>query len=376
MTAHATSDHHLDIDALGVTVRIDVGGLPPVDRDLLSDAWSGARTTVTRTPVAVVEPRSHFSFDQTVADLTTQVTLVALAARRGQLWMVHAGAIADDEGRVILFSGRSGMGKTTLMARLAREYGYVTDESVGILADGEVLPYRKPLSVIVDGSSAKHQLSPGSLRLRELPLEPLRLHAIVVLDRDAEHDGAPRLEPLEIADAVAALAPQCSYLAELEAPLQALIGHVEGAGGALRLRYREADAIPPLVWELFAADRLVLPHARAVAESALHDDDYEIGSATTYRRTPTLDAVTIDGARLALLRRDDDDRTTVHLIDGIGPTLWRAANNTTLDALIDAAVRVHGAPGDAGPREAVLEALHSLISAGLISEGSAASSML
>lgn len=217
MIPRAASDRPLDVDALGVSIRIDDSDLPPVDREHLAEAWSGARSTTERSPAGIVTPRPSFHFDDTVADITTQVTLAALAARRGGLWMVHAGAVADEDGRVVMFSGRSGMGKTTLMSRLAREFAYVTDESVGIDTEGDVLPYRKPLSIIDDRARAKRQVSPDRLGLRALPDVPLRLHAIVVLDR-TEADTPARLDPLDMADALGALAPQCSYLSELQAP--------------------------------------------------------------------------------------------------------------------------------------------------------------
>jgi len=366
MSTRVTPDHHLDIDALGVTIRIDVGGLPPVDRELLADAWSGALTTSERTPAGIVRPRPHFHFDETVADLTTQVTLAALEARRGQLWMVHAGAVAHEDGRVILFSGRSGMGKTTLMSQLAREFGYVTDESVGVTSDGRVLPYRKPLSVIVDGARAKRQLSPETLGLRELPPVPLRLHAIVVLDR--HDDGIPaRMEDLDIADALEAIAPQCSFLAELEAPLRTMIGHISRAGGAVRLRYREAADVLTLVGSLFDTERNA-PVTSGGSEPVPRPDPHSGPShGTTFSRSPVIDAVVLSDERLALLRRGLDAQTMVHLIGGIGPALWTAAAEcASFDDLVTAAVRAYGRPPSGHAAEAVQSALDAMVSAGLM----------
>ncbi|KQR89234.1 ATP-binding protein [Microbacterium sp. Leaf179] len=363
MSVPTTADADLDIEALGVVVRMAIAGLPPCDRDLLGEAWSGARPAHLRSPVATVAPRPHFPFDATVADLTTQVTHAALSARRGRLWMVHAGAIADDRGRVILFSGRSGMGKTTLMSRLAREYAYVSDESVGVTAEGGVLAYRKPLSIIDDVARAKRQLSPRSLGLRDLPDAPLRLHAIVALDRLSD-DAPPRLVELPVDEAVAALAPQCSYLGELTAPLQTLIGHIQATGGALGLRYREADEVLPLVRALFDTERAALPGATALnvplARNNRHRTDVH-----PFRRTPVQDAVELDG-RLALLTRAPDDQTTVHLLDGIGPTLWLAADGASFDELVTAAVDTHGPPEGDDARASVRQTLDSLLDVGLL----------
>lgn len=361
MIPRAASDHPLDVDALGVSIRIDDSGLPPVDREHLAEAWSGARSTAGRSPVSVVTPRPHFHFDDTVADITTQVTLAALAARRGELWMVHAGAVADEHGRVVMFSGRSGMGKTTLMSRLAREFAYVTDESVGVDAGGGVLPYRKPLSIIDDRARAKRQVSPERLGLRALPNAPLRLHAIVVLDR-TEADTPPRLAPLDIADALGALAPQCSYLAELETPLQTTVGHIEGVGGALRLRYREADDTVGLVRAVFAEARDASP--TSVAPQPVTPARGQEGFA----RTPVLDAIALGEDRLALLHRAVRDETAVHIIDGIGPALWGAADGVSFDELVAAAVHRHGAPTNGDAASAVRSAVEALCAAGLIEE--------
>ncbi len=356
-----TGDHHLDVDALGVSIRIDGSGLPSRDLGQLTEAWSGARSSSELPPVATVTPRPRFHFDDTVADVTTQVTLAALAARRGEIWMVHAGAVADEHGRVVMFSGRSGMGKTTLMSRLAREFAYVTDESVGIDAGGGVLPYRKPLSIIDDAARAKRQASPAGLGLRELPDAPLRLHAIVVLDR-AEIDTPARLEPLDIADAIGAIAPQCSYLSELDAPLRTIVGHIEGVGGALRLRYREAEDTVALVRAVFAAPPRT-PLTSTAPQSPIRE-----AAARGFGRTPVLDAISIDGDRLVLMQRSANDETAVHIIDGVGPALWWAADGVSFDELVAAAVRRHGIPADGDAASAVRSAVEALCAAGLIEE--------
>ncbi|WP_136586923.1 ATP-binding protein [Microbacterium hydrothermale] len=351
---------HLDLDALGASIRVDLSASAPGDRERIARAWSGATREDDSSPVAVVRPDPSLPFDEAAAALSTRVTLAALAARRGDLWMVHAAAVADDEGRVVLFSGRSGMGKTTLMSHLARDYAYVSDESVGVAADGRVLPYRKPLSIIDRTDSAKRQASPRSLGLRDLPTTAsLRLHAIVVLDRDPLCT-APRVEELEITDAISAIAPQCSYLAELAHPLATLTGHVSAVGGALRLRYREASEVVPLVAGLLASHRPRSP----LPVAAQH-----VGSPRDpagYVRTPVVDAVTIGGDRLALLRRGPHDETAIHLVDGIGPALWRAADGASFDELLSAVIEEHGRPPHSDARAAVRTAVTALCDAGLM----------
>lgn len=358
-----TGAHHVDVDALGVSVRIDLAEVPAHERALLAEAWSGARVVNDASPASVVIPHANLPFDDLVADVSTRVTLAAISAQRGRLWMVHAGAVADESGRVVLFSGRSGMGKTTLMSRLAREFAYVTDESVGVTADGRVLPYRKPLSVIAEAQRPKHQLSPARLGLRELPSAPLHLHAIVVLDRD-ESVPAAQLEPLDLPDALGAIAPQCSFLSELPTPLRALTAHIESVGGALRLRYSEGeDALPLLRRLLASAPR---PSVSTVEQLATGRGSTGAG----FVRTPILDAVRIGDDRMALLRRSADGTTTLHIIDGIGPTLWHAADGVSFDELVAAAVRRHGAPVEGDAPGTVRSAVEALRTTGLLEERS------
>jgi hypothetical protein len=84
-----------------------------------------------------------------------------------------------------------------------------------------------------------------------------------------------------------------------------------------------------------------------------------------FRRTPAQDAVELDG-RLALLTRAPDDQTTVHLLDGIGPTLWLAADGASFDELVTAAVETHGPPEGDDARASVQQTLDSLLDVGLL----------
>lgn len=67
-----------------------------------------------------------------------------------QLWfvengisMVHAAAIADESGRVIIFPGPGGVGKTAILGYLAKERGFhiLGDDIVGITEKGDCLSF-------------------------------------------------------------------------------------------------------------------------------------------------------------------------------------------------------------------------------------------
>jgi hypothetical protein len=180
--------------------------------------------------------------------LTVRLTLEAIASCHGQLWMLHACAVADPAtGASVVLVAPSGTGKTTAAATLGRHFGYLTDETAAIRADATLVPYPKPLSVLVDGRRPKRQASPGELGLLEAPAGPW-LAAIALLDRTGT--GAPSLEPVQTVEALPALAAQTSALQLLERPLHLVAGHLQGTGGLQRITYSEAADLVPVVRDL------------------------------------------------------------------------------------------------------------------------------
>jgi hypothetical protein len=183
--------------------------------------------------------------------LTVRLTLEAIASRHGQLWMLHACAVADPAtGASVVLVAPSGTGKTTAAATLGRHFGYLTDETAAIRADGTLVPFPKPLSVLVDGRRPKRQASPDELGLLPAPTEPW-LAAIALLERTGA--GAPSVEPVRTVEALPALAAQTSALQLLERPLHLVAGHLDRVGGLKRVRYQEASDLAPAVAELLEA---------------------------------------------------------------------------------------------------------------------------
>ena len=74
-----------------------------------------------------------------------------------------------------------------------------------------------------------------------------------MLDRRDDHEGAPTVEPLPTLDAIAALTPETSHLPELEKPLQRMAALCDSVGGVLRVTYREAEHLEPLVEDWLGA---------------------------------------------------------------------------------------------------------------------------
>jgi energy-coupling factor transporter ATP-binding protein EcfA2 len=183
--------------------------------------------------------------------LSPLVTLAAIEQQAGDLLMLHAGAVADaTTGRALVFVGPSGAGKTTATQILARRWGYLSDETVGIRPDGAIVVYPKPLSVKVDGSPYKEQRSPDDVGLAAT-LTTARAHRFVLLARDDSDE--PWVEEVPVVRALALLAPETSYLSRIEQPLHRLAAAL-GPAGLRTLHYREAEQLPSLVEQILGED--------------------------------------------------------------------------------------------------------------------------
>lgn len=341
----------LFVTALGATVGIDLTELSDDAALAVRHAWADAAITDTHieTPetetqeTPVVTPRHPHDTAHLLAELSPQVTLAAIEARRGQLWMLHAAGLALDDGRVVALVGPSGRGKTTASRALGEVFGYVSDETVAVDADGRVWPYRKPLSIVSDHH--KLQLPPSELGLRPLPAADLRLAGIVLLDRRADAEATPVIEQVPLADALEDLVTQSSYLSAMPAPLRTIAATVDAVGGVHRVIYREADSLIPVLEQL--ASPAVTPSRvdGAIAEAPAP-------RAGTYSRAAVHDVLELDD-RLAILQLDDAGAGTLRILAGVAPALWCAADAATFDDLLAATVAAHGSHADA---EAIVRA--------------------
>ena len=321
-------EHLVVVRAFGVAV-----GIPAKDADTatrLRRQWSRAQTTLSpdvgidTAGLADLEPDQH---DYAV---TVRVTMRALEATAGTRLNIHAGAVADEEGRTLAVVGASGMGKTTAIRALATRLGYLTDETVSLTTDLTVHPHPKPLSVITDPAlpTRKASVSPDDVDLRKPPGHAT-LRRIVLLRRG---HGTAGLVPVSAPEAIVEIVPQTSSLALLDAPLLRLSRAIDQCGGALALYYDEvSDHLDELVDLLTSNRREPL--------AAVHHPSDDPGSAARdqWLRSPWLDAVQY-GDELVVMAD-----STAHLLGGLGTTVWLAlARPATVAELVAVAEAEHG----------------------------------
>jgi Cdc6-like AAA superfamily ATPase len=188
--------------------------------------------------------------------LSPIVTRLAMNERRHDLVMFHACAVADPvTGRTVVLYGPSGTGKTTMARTLCADLVYLSDETAGVTSDLRVVPYPKPLSIIVSpGDELKEQVSPGHLGLVRPSDVEYHLAALVQLSRDPEHAGDARVERLTTVDALPELVAQTSFTRDMERPLHRLADLAHQVGGVRRATYAEASQLRPVVRSLLDGD--------------------------------------------------------------------------------------------------------------------------
>lgn len=390
------------VDAVGARIAIALDTVDDEAEAAIRRAWADAVIADDGTapdgtapdgpaPDATVTPGDK-QLDRMMETLSQQVTMAALTHSEGKAWMLHAAGLADDSGAVVVLVGPSGRGKTTASRTLAQHWGYVSDETIRIDADGTVHAYRKPLSVIEKRGTPKVQVAPSEAGLRPLPEAPLRVQAIVILDRDAAHPGPPQLEQADLGDAIEELVLQSSFLTSADGPLRFIQAVAEASGGVRRVHYSEAADLPAVIATLFDEPAVVIPPLATSAEApeapekaggltaadpAPGDDSEASGAggrhpeshetAPRFRRAPHADSCQLDDPeRTLVLSVDTQGQGTVRMMAGIGPVLWNAATGLTLQELTDIAVAAHGAPEGHDPQVAVMVALGELMDAGLL----------
>ena len=337
------------VEALGVPVGIPASGS---EADRLRRQWSRALTD--REATTTVDHEQPGPDGEVASDyaLTSRVTLAALDATAGTRLNLHAGAVADDQGRALTLIGPSGSGKTTAIAFLATRLGYLSDETTSLDDDLGIHPHAKPLSVITDPADPrlKQSISPDDLALLRPPAA-CRLHRIVLLHRGDEDRG---LEPVAHARAIAAIVEQTSSLALLDQPIMRLVETIDACGGVWGLHYREfGDWLDELVALL---DREPQPAPARVHHPGRDADEAVPGA---WRRTQWLDAVEYDDELVVMV----GDR--VRVLAGLGVVVWLALESPrTADELVAGATTLWGEHPDAG--RLVEEALDVLAEQGLV----------
>jgi hypothetical protein len=196
--------------------------------------------------------------------------LTRLAVERSPLLCIHAGVVSGPSG-LIAIPGRSGLGKTTLVAALVRSgFGYVSDEALAVdRASGQVTAFARPLALAADvwpllGPDIGAAPSPGAERL----VAPTLL-GHVARDTDGVRNvvlavrghGPTRIEPVPRGEAVPALLGRAfNHYRDPEGSFRAVVGMVREAR-VWRASYAQA---PELAKQL--ADELGV-HSAAATEA-------------------------------------------------------------------------------------------------------------
>ncbi|WP_062296264.1 arsenate reductase/protein-tyrosine-phosphatase family protein [Demequina maris] len=260
------------VDAFGVTVAVhcegaggdalSVAGRRAWGRCVIEDGEADTRVDVMvdTDADALAEARArgvlaYPDVERAMHHLSPAITVRAIEQRVGSLVMLHAAGLASPEGDVVGFVAPSGTGKTTLARTLGAHYAYVTDETLAIDVGRTVLPYPKPLSVLGAAGPMKDQWGPESLDLMPLPPGRLRLVRLALVERDPSVGSEPVVDELPLLHGLAHLAEQVSYLSRLPQQLHTLADLVESIGGLVRIRYREARDLLPLMPSLLEGAR-------------------------------------------------------------------------------------------------------------------------
>lgn len=259
MTKELTVHRPVDVRALGAVVRILVptrelrAAVERTWRMCLAAPGGDVAATVT---AATPYDDSDESLSRTMQGLTQQVTGAAIRARAGSLLMFHAAALSDQaSGATVAVVAPGGTGKTTVVRTLGRGRGYVTDETVGVALDGSIAPYSKPLSVRrPDSPTFKDEVPPEELGLEPPAADPW-LAALVVLRRDLDPGEPVAVARVGLLEALVALAPETSSIAELDRPLHVLADLIDKVGGVHVAHYHDAPDLEPVVAGLLGGHR-------------------------------------------------------------------------------------------------------------------------
>ncbi|MFE5670506.1 ATP-binding protein [Agromyces sp. NPDC056523] len=370
-----------DVRALTSTVRIELDdSLSLAEQESIKAHWvdlahdaGGEPDHVIRGSVRDRKELSHGEYVTWASSaaalaqrITSEITTEAIHGLRGEALMLHASAVALEDGRVIGFVGPSGRGKTTAAQALGRSYGYVTDETLAVRVDGSVVAYPKPLSI---GSrpGVKSTTPASALGLVEAPTDGLHLAAIVLLDRRADVER-PFVESVPIVEALSELVPQASHLASLQHPLRTLLGAIAAAGGVRRVVYSEASSLPPLIDDVLQQTADAAPMLVDVGKLSQRDcgcfsrkDDQQADPSAVERpgalwRATYVDALLADDSLVVLLP------SRVVVLEGVGPALWMAADGVTEDELRESALReLPEPPADLDVDAVISDAVRDLV---------------
>lgn len=356
--------------------HLDLDGLAPAEEQDILDHWSrcdpvrhggdgpsGEASDQGSSPEVPVSGRSAKDWTLHHEHIVFAATQAAIASGRGTHIMLHAAALALPETRQALaLTAASGTGKSTATRRLGHHLAYLTDETTIVdPTTRRITPYAKPLSLYgPSGVRPKHQHGPDQLGLGPT-LDDAVLARIAVLDRvrDGEEKVIARAEPMDMVTAVSELAPQSSSLSLLPRGLVTLCELLDAQGGAVRLVYREAEDLLPVVQELLSAPATpVAPTWEALTEQELTAS--LPGSEGGHGRIAADDGILTQDGGLLLLHE-----TELTVLSGLGAALWLHLDVARTPAeLVARLAEETDVPADA--EQIVLQGLEDLSGRGLL----------
>ena len=374
------SERQLGLVTMGCRWLLDLSALDVGEAQEMAERWQRCRELAsTSTLVLDDEPRTVTA--RAPAEpyaLSRQLTRTGLQRLTGRAVLLHAAALADDEGRALVLVAPSGGGKSTATRVLGQRLGYVSDESVILLEDHRIAPHPKPPSLVIDPGrrSRKEEPAPDELGLGSTPAAP-RLGRLLTLARDPEVTE-PSIEPVGLLDQLLAVLPETSSTWLLPDGLDRLARAVTAGGPPACLRYSEIDTchglarehladegsdgptwehLPPPGSERLEPGEESAPRSGGSAPSPGGDAEVTVTDLTgteVLARGPWSDAVAVDGEVLVLAG------SSPLRLGGPGAALWRAARaGLTVDELVGDVTAELGDHPDAARlvREAAVELL-------------------
>ncbi|MGE9782520.1 hypothetical protein [Janibacter sp. G368] len=276
MAVQVAGDEVVDLVTMGCAWTLDLSALPAAAAAEMRARWGRCAELAADPTTLLLDHESRvlrvgLAGDGTGATvvasdlerlpyvLSREITRLGLTRLRGRVTLLHAAALADPDGRAVVLVAPSGGGKSTATRVLGERLGYVTDESVVLLADGRIAPHPKPPSLVIDPADRWHKAepSPDESGLGPTPPSPT-IAALLTLARDPEATSS-RIEPVGLVDQLLAVLPETSSTWWLDDGLDRLARAVTAGGAPARLVYAEIDTCHELVAEHLAQAAPVEP---------------------------------------------------------------------------------------------------------------------
>ncbi|MFC0674724.1 hypothetical protein [Brachybacterium hainanense] len=314
-------------------------------------AGEASRGLLTRPDAMILAPGPQAAYAVS-GDLTRAV----IGRLLGEAILLHAGVVEHPRLGVLALVGASGAGKSTATLELGRGGVYLSDE-LAILdpVSHAVTAFPKPVSRVLGEDGGKQDIALAALGLRA-GTGSAAPGTVVLLDR--VRDGEASLSRVPLAEALLAIIEQSSSLWRVPGGLASLARLLLGAGGALRVRYREAAELPALLAHPPAAAREDVEEipARSITTAA--------PPAGTADLTPYVQALAVEDG-VVVLR----EGRAAHLT-GLGSLLWEElqADGPLGPAELERRI-VEGAGEHPDSARLIAEALDALVEAGWAHRG-------